>query len=97
MNELLRFARFGGVEAQGAAIGISMAVADRPGGVIAFVIAFKVAVAIDKIAGGVGELFQGTKNLGTGGRPIGRSDEALETELTEESNCLLVEPGLLCE
>src|SRR6185369_13143725 len=37
------------VEPEGTAVGIGVAVAYRPGGIIAFVVALKVAVAIDEI------------------------------------------------
>ena len=63
MHELPGLGRVAGIEAQRAAIRVSVAVANGPGSVVALVIALEVAVAINEITGGVAELFQRAENF----------------------------------
>ena len=97
MGILFRLARFGGVEAERAAVDIGVARADGPRGVIALVMALEVTVAIHEIAGGIAEFFQRAEDLGAGGGPIAGLNEPLEPELAEEGIRASVKPSLHLE
>ena len=91
------FAGLFGIEAEGGAVGVGVSVADGPAGGVAFVVVAEVAVAVDEIAGEVGEAFEGSEDAGVGGEPVGAGDEAFETEGAEEGDLVFVEMGLAFE
>src|SRR5258705_10228625 len=91
MHELSGLARVWRVETERAAVGISVAVSHGPGGVISLMIAFEVAVPVDEIARGIAEFLERTENFRARCRPIGRSDEALKSKLTQEHDGVAVE------
>src|SRR5579872_4253208 len=94
MHELFGLARFVSVEAQRAAIAVGVARANRPGGVVALMIAFEVAVTVDEVADAVAQLLERTEHLGAGGRPVAGLNESLETQLAEVILCAAVKLGL---
>src|SRR6185369_14776855 len=74
----------------GAAVGVSMAVAHRPGGIVTLVIALEISVAIDEVASSVAKFLQWSQDLGTGSGPIGGRNQTFEAELAQELNRFLV-------
>ena len=82
MDEQPRLGRVFRLEAQSTAVGIRMAIADGPAGIVPFVIAAKVAVAVDEIPHRVTELFQRTEHFRTGSDPVRGRDRRLESQPT---------------
>src|SRR5512138_2555172 len=82
------------VEAIGTAIRIRVPHANGPGGIVALVVAGKVSVAIREIGGGVAPFLERAEHLRAGSGPVGRGNQAFESQLAQERIGFGIESGL---
>src|SRR5438045_1327465 len=97
MNELLRFSRRGRIEAQGAPIGISVAIANRPLACLALVRDAEVTVTVDEIARCIAQFLEGSEDFGARRRPVRCGDHSLEPKRTEKFERVSIELALCLE